>query len=75
MGLLDKMKQEAAKSGASKGKFMYFRPDEKKRVLNRANNLLLKHPHQNVGTHVMQNHNKDISTSNKENVYKYRIFA
>ena len=32
MGLLDKMKQEAAKSGASKGKFMYFRPDEKKRV-------------------------------------------
>lgn len=32
MGLLDKMKHEAAKSGASKGKFMYFRPDEKKRV-------------------------------------------
>ena len=32
MGLLDKMKQEAVKSGASKGKFMYFRPDEKKRV-------------------------------------------
>lgn len=32
MGLLDKMKQEAAKSGASKGKFMYFKPDEKKRV-------------------------------------------
>lgn len=32
MGLLDKIKQEAAKSGASKGKFMYFRPDEKKRV-------------------------------------------
>ena len=32
MGLLDKMKQEAAKSGASKGKFMYFRPDEKKRI-------------------------------------------
>ena len=32
MGLLDKMKRETAKSGASKGKFMYFRPDEKKRV-------------------------------------------
>ena len=32
MGLLEKIKQEAAKSGASKGKFMYFRPDEKKRV-------------------------------------------
>lgn len=32
MGLLDRMKHEAAKSGASKGKFMYFRPDEKKRV-------------------------------------------
>lgn len=32
MGLLDKMKQEAAKSGASKGKFIYFRPDDKKRI-------------------------------------------
>ena len=32
MGLLDKIKNEAAKSGASKGKFIYFRPDEKKRI-------------------------------------------
>lgn len=32
MGLLDRMKHEAAKSGASKGKFMYFRPDDKKRI-------------------------------------------
>lgn len=32
MGLLDRMKHEAAKSGASKGKFMYFRQDDKKRI-------------------------------------------
>lgn len=32
MGILDKIKEESKKSGQSKGKFVYFRPDEKKRI-------------------------------------------
>ena len=32
MGLLDKIKQESKKSGQSKGKFIYFRENEKKRI-------------------------------------------
>lgn len=32
MGLLDKIKQDAAKSGQNKGKFMFFREGEKKRI-------------------------------------------
>lgn len=32
MGILDKIKQDAKKSGRSKGKFIYFREGEKKRV-------------------------------------------
>ena len=32
MGLLDKIKKDAQKSGQNKGKFMYFREGEKKRV-------------------------------------------
>ncbi|WP_291632228.1 hypothetical protein [Clostridium sp.] len=32
MSLLDQIKKESQKSGASKGKFIYFRADEKKRV-------------------------------------------
>lgn len=32
MGLIDKMKQDIAKSGGNRGKFVYVRPDEKIRV-------------------------------------------
>lgn len=32
MGILNKIKQESAKSGQSKGKFIYFREGEKKRI-------------------------------------------
>lgn len=32
MSILDKIKEEAKKSGQSKGKFMYFKEDEKRRV-------------------------------------------
>lgn len=32
MGILDKIKEESKKSGQSKGKFVYFRADEKKRI-------------------------------------------
>ena len=34
MGLLDKIKQESKKSGQSKGKFIYFRENEKKNLLS-----------------------------------------
>ena len=32
MGLLDKIKQDAAKAGSNKGKFIYFKEGEKKRI-------------------------------------------
>ena len=32
MGLIDKIKEESKKSGQSKGKFLYFKKDEKVRV-------------------------------------------